>query len=177
MPKTDSTGNVTATSDPKVAFAFSPTNSTAAGPNTLQGFNDFLKATGLIKYAGSIAPRNAFNSKDVTNIDLQFSQEIPAFFPRRAKAEIYFDIFNLSNLLNSHWGVVEQYDFPYLYQAVTATIRPCTGATGCAPGQTNQYVYTGYGQSGTRQPSIITTSSGSPPPSTWALKLGIRYKF
>ena len=61
VPKTDSTGNVTATSDPKVSYAFASNNVTIAGTNDLAGFNAFLKATGLIKYAGEIAPRNAFH--------------------------------------------------------------------------------------------------------------------
>ena len=148
-----------------------------AGTNDLAGFNAFLKATGLIKYAGQIAPRDAFNSRDVTTVDLQFTQEIPAFFPTKAKGEIYFSIFNVGNLLNNGWGVLDQYAFPYAYQAVQATIIPCGPTSGCAAGQTNQYRYTSYGQSGTRAPSIITTSSGNPPPSTWALKLGVRYKF
>ena len=181
VPKTDSTGNVTATSDPKVIYAFSGaqtgTTVTGIGTQDLAGFNQFLKATGLIKYAGSIAPRDAFNSRDVTTIDLQFTQEIPAFFPVKAKAELYFSIFNVGNLINNSWGVLDQYAFPYAYQAVQATIVPCTATSGCAPGQTNQYRYNSYGQSGTRLPTTITTSSGNPPPSTWALKLGVRYKF
>ena len=181
VPKTDATGNVTATSDPKVTYGFSGAQSgpTVAGIGTqdLAGFNQFLKATGLIKYAGSIVPRDVSFSRDVTTIDLQFTQEIPAFFPTRAKGELYFDIFNVGNLINNGWGVLDQYAFPYNYQAVQATIIPCTATSGCAPGQTNQYRYTSYGQSGTRTPQIITTSSGNPPPSTWALKLGVRYKF
>ena len=181
VPKTDSTGNVTATSDPKVTYNFSGAQSgaTVAGIGTqdLAGFNQFLKATGLIKYAGSVAPRDAFNSRDVSTIDLQFTQEIPAFFPTHAKAELYFSVFNVGNLINNSWGVDDQYAFPYGYQAVQATIIPCTATSGCAAGQTNQYRYNSYGQSGTRLPTVITTSSGNPPPSTWALKLGVRYKF
>ena len=182
VPKTDSTGNVTATSDPRVSYAFSGATSgttvSGIGTQDLAGFNQFLKATGLIKYAGSIAPRGAFNSRDVTTVDLQFTQEIPAFFPTKAKAELYFSVFNFGNLLNNGWGILDQYAFPYAYQAVQATIIPCStpGAT-CAAGQATQYRYTSYGQSGTRTPSVITTSSGNPPPSTWALKLGVRYKF
>ena len=183
VPKTDSTGNVTATSDPRVSYMFSgaQTGATVAGIGTqdLAGFNQFLKATGLIKYAGQVAPRDAFNSRDVTTVDLQFTQEIPAFFPTKAKGEIYFSIFNVGNLLNNGWGVLDQYAFPYAYQAIQTTIVNCAtgGCVGQAPGQVNQYRYTSYGQSGTRLPTTITTSSGNPPPSTWALKLGVRYKF
>ena len=179
VPKTDASGKVTATSDPRVSFMFSPTAATAGiGTQDLAGFNQFLKATGLLKYAGQIAPRNVFNSRDVTTVDLQFTQEIPAFFPTKAKAELYFSIFNFGNLLNNGWGVLDQYSFPYAYQAVQATIIPCStaGAT-CGAGQSTQYRYTAYGQNASRTPNVITTSAGNPPPSTWALKLGVRYKF
>lgn len=172
VPKTDSTGNVTLTSDPKVSYAFSGAVVAGTGPQTIDGFNAFLKATGLIKYAGQIAPRNAFNSRDVTTADLQFTQEIPAFFPSKARGELYFSVFNIGNLINNSWGVLDQYGFPYTYAAITPTIVSCTGNATCAPGQVNQYRYTAY--SG-RTPTIQTT--GSPPPSTWALKLGVRYKF
>src|SRR4029077_10123653 len=50
VPKTDSAGQVTETSDPlvKIGPAFN-----------LAAFNNFLQTSGLIKYVGSIAPRNA----------------------------------------------------------------------------------------------------------------------
>ncbi len=176
VPKADASGNVTATSDPKVTYAFGA-GSAAGGVQSVEAFNAFLKSTGLIKYNGQIAPRNAFNARDVTTIDLQFTQEIPAFFPQHAKAELYAAIFNLGNLLNSNWGVTEEYGFPYLYQAVQAQIVPCTPTSGCAAGQTTQYKYTGYNQSSTSNLRALTAPNGGPPPSTWALKVGIRYRF
>ncbi|WP_163592746.1 hypothetical protein, partial [Klebsiella pneumoniae] len=51
VPKTDSTGNITATSDPIIKYA---------NGFDVAGFNNFLKQTGLINYSGQIAPRNAF---------------------------------------------------------------------------------------------------------------------
>ena len=61
---------------------------------------------------------------------------------------------------------------------MTAKIVPCGGAgTTCAPGQATQYQYTGYNQSATRNLTTLTSPNGGPPPSTWALKFGIRYKF
>ena len=171
VPKADPSGNITLTSDPKVAYP--------AGFD-IASFNQYLKQSGLSKYNGSISPRNAFTSRSVTLADIQFTQEIPAFFPTKAKAELYFQIFNVGNLLNNGWGVVDQIGFPYVSTVVTPSIRPCTtvGAN-CAAGQVNQYVYTpiartsGFGQ----VPTINVGSSGQPPTSLWALKLGVRYKF
>ncbi len=171
VPRADSSGNVTATSDPRVAY-----NSTF----NVAAFNDFLKASGLIRYAGQITPRNAFTARDVTQADVSFSQEIPGFFPRGAKAELYFNIFNVGNLINNSWGVIDQFPFPNYYVLnIQPTIRSCSaaGVVGCGAGQVSQYLYspvtstTGVG----RVPTANT--SGQPPASLWALKLGVRFKF
>ena len=170
VPRADGTGNVTATSDPRVSY--SSTFDIAA-------FNQFLKQSGLSRYSGAISPRNAFTSRDVTLADVQFTQEIPAFFPHGAKGELYFSVYNVGNLINNSWGVVDQIGFPYTATVVQPTIRACTATTGCAAGQVNQYVYapiartSGFGQ----VPTVNVGSSGQPPISLWALKVGVRYKF
>ena len=74
----------------------------------------------------------------------RFTQQFPAFFPGGAKAEFYFDIFNVGNLLNSNWGVLNQVGFPYFASDVTTSLRACGAGTGCAAGQTNQYVYQSF---------------------------------
>lgn len=168
VPKTAG-GSVTLASDPIITYA----------PGfDIAGFNAFLKSTGLIKYAGQISPRNAFTSRDITQIDLNFSQEIPAFFPHGAKGELYFDIFNLGNLLNSSWGVVEQYGFPYFASDVVAVNcqvnAPSAPAAGtCAAGRGNFYEYRTYNQNA---PGVSISNNGVPT-SLWALKVGVRYKF
>ncbi len=171
VPKGDASGNVTLTSDPKVSYA---------NGFDIASFSAFLKASGLSKYAGAITPRNAWTSRDVTLADLQVTQEIPAFFPTKAKAELYFQIFNLGNLLNNGWGVVEQIGFPYVSTVVTPTIIPCTSAqaVGCAAGQVSQYQYAKVAGRTTNFSTLPTiNTSGQPPASLWALKLGVRYKF
>jgi hypothetical protein len=158
VPATDSSGNVTATSDPRVTYA--------AGFNVAD-FNRFLHQTGLISYAGRISPRNAFRSRDVTTVDLHFGQEIPAFFPEGARGEVYFDIINFGNMLNNSWGVIQQQGFPYMNAAVVArncqaTFQTCTAGTG------NFYQYDSF----TRRSQTSFDNQ-----SVWQVKLGVRYRF
>jgi len=147
VPTADSSGNVTATSDPLVTY----------GPNFNVGaFNDFLHSTGLIKYAGEISPRNAFNSPYVTTVDLHISQELPAFFPGGAKLEGYLDVKNLGNLINDEWGTIQQIGFPYTSNNVAASIVD------------GKYNFTGF------TPRSATTFGTE---SVWQVKVGVRYRF
>ena len=147
VPKADSSGNVTATSDPNVTY----------GNNfNVANFNDFLKRTGLIDYAGEISPRNAFKSPFVTTVDMHIEQELPAFYPGGAKLVGYMDIANLGNMLNNKWGTIQQIGFPYTSANIDATIVG------------NQYSYNSFT---TRSPSTFGTNS------VWQIKVGVRYSF
>lgn len=148
VPKADSSGNVTATSDALVRYGSS---------FNVAAFNDFLKQTGLINYAGEIAPRNAFRSPFVTTVDLSISQELPAFFPGGSKLEGYLVVKNLGNLLNDEWGSIQQIGFPYTSNNISAT------RTG-----DQFYTFTGFTN---RSPSTFSTES------VWQVKVGVRYKF
>jgi hypothetical protein len=157
-------GVVTATSDPLVKFA----------PGfDLAAFNTFLQSSGLAKYEGQIAPRNAFKSRDVSQFDLHLSQEFPAFFPGHAKGEVYMDIINLGNLINRNWGVINQAGFPYVLAPVVARNCKMPGVT-CAAGPGNYYQYDSFKASNLATQVQIPTS---PPVPTWIIKLGMRYKF
>ena len=108
VPKADPTTHmVTGTSDPLVSYA--------AGFD-LTGFNQMLKQTGLINYAGHIAPRNAFSGRWDTLINLNVEQELPTMFEGH-HLTFLMDIFNLGNLINKDWG---QYTSPNFYQAYSA---------------------------------------------------------
>lgn len=148
VPQADSSGNVTATSDPIVRYG--PTFDVAA-------FNAFLQRTGLIDYAGEISPRNAFKSPYVTTVDMHIEQELPAFFPGGAKLIGYMDIENLGNLLNDEWGSIQQIAFPYTSTNVTAA-------------RTGNQFYT-YNAFTERSPATFGTNS------VWQIKVGVRYQF
>ena len=173
VPAKDSTGNVTLTSDPKVTYA--------SGFN-ISGFNQFLHQTGLINYAGQIAPRNVFFSKDYITTDVHLAQELPAFFPGAAKLEGYLDIINFGNLLNKKWGVLEQGGFPYVLDPITAvncqfsglaSLGNNTAAATCAHGIGNFYQYNSFSPKfeSLNNPTVTANTA------TWQIKIGFRYKF
>jgi outer membrane receptor protein involved in Fe transport len=161
VPQVDSSGLVTATSDPIVRFGSS---------FDLAAFNAFLQRTGLIDEAGNISRRNAYNSPYVTTFDLHISQELPAFFPGGARLEGYLDVENLGNLLNDEWGVIQQVGFPYTSTNVGAVNcqRATVNATTCTAGRGDYYQYNTFTQ---------RTSSTFSNQNVWQVKLGVRYRF
>lgn len=152
--------------DPKVVYATG---------FDVSRFQQFLENSGLSKYAGKIAPRNAFRSADVTTIDLRITQEFPAFFPNGSKLEVFMDVENLGNLLNNKWGVLEQYDF---YRGVPVVNVSCiaaasTAAANCgAPGA--RYLVTGTGAGNQFQEPVKAFRREQ---SLWQIKFGAKYKF
>lgn len=92
----------TGANDPNVVF----------GPNfDTDAFFEYANATGLMKYAGKIAPRNAFNSSWWTTFDLRIEQELPGF-KQGHKFAAYAVFKNLCNLINDEWCVLKETDFP-----------------------------------------------------------------
>ncbi len=158
VPQVDSSGAVTATSDPLVRY----------GPSfDLAAFNTFLNRTGLIEEAGRISTRNRYNSPYITTFDLHIAQELPAFFPGGARLEGYLDVENLGNLLNDEWGVIQQVGFPYFSSDVVAV--NCQRVTTCVGGaRGNFYQYNTLTQ---RTASTFSNTA------VWQVKLGVRYKF
>ena len=174
VPQVDSSGNVTATSDPRITYT---------GVN-LTDFNAFLHSTGLIKYAGSIAPRNAFRSADVTTVDLRLSQELSVPFVPTGKLKFYMDVENFGNMLNPKWGVTEQYPF---YKGVGTVVLACQTAGGAATSCATPNAVFNYSQlqtpnlvSGNTTPDTAGVARRPQqilPASTWQIKLGVRFEF
>lgn len=169
VPKVDTTtGLVTATSDPRITYS---------GIN-LSDFNSFLQNTGLIKYAGGIAPRNAFRSASVTTVDIRLSQEFPAPFVPTGKFKLYMDIENFGNLINEKWGVTEQYPF---YRGVGTVVLGCqvAGVAGSCAAPGAVYNYSQLQNAGTN--AILSGEAKRPqvqlPASTWQIKIGARFEF
>ena len=174
VPQVDGSGNVTATSDPRITYT---------GIN-LADFNAFLHNTGLIKYAGSIAPRNGFRTEAVTIVDLRLSQELPVPFIPTGKLKFYMDIENFGNLLNPSWGVNEQYPF---YKGVGTVVLQCQTPGGVNTSCATPNAVFNYSQLQTPNAASGASTAGlgaeARRPSTpggwspWQVKLGVRFDF
>lgn len=77
--------------------------------NDIYGFTPFIGNNDAILIPGTT--RNQFTSPNWTKVDLRISQELPGF---RAddRTEVFMVIDNLTNLINSNWGVLERPVFP-----------------------------------------------------------------
>ena len=145
----------TGATDPNVVF----------GPNfDQQAFFEYVNASGLGKYAGGIAPRNAFSSPYWTTVDLRISQEIPGFGDNHY-AQAFLIIENLTNLLNDDWGVYSDQGFPYNRAIVSAT---STDAGTPNDFSDDPYVYENF---------FPLNVSRVTSPSLWAIRLGVSYNF
>lgn len=84
----------TGPTDPKIALT---------GMNATQqtAFFDFLRSSGLNKYAGGNAPRNAFIQPWVNQLDLKFTQKIPIYQP--LEVELFFDFINFGYWLSRNY--------------------------------------------------------------------------
>lgn len=144
-------------------------------------FNNFVDSSGLRKYRGKIAPRNAFNSKWFTRIDLSLSQELPTGLGGNSKIKIFADIENFTNLINKRWGQVREFVFPYNVAVAQVQCLTTTGnANGAGTVATTvaqpcaQYRYSPLG--GT---TAFTTPADQVyvNQSLYSIRLGVRFSF
>lgn len=121
-------------------------------------FDDFLRETGLDKYRGKIAPRNAFHSDWFSKWDLRISQDLPNPVAKH-RAQIVLDIENVGNLVNHDWGRVTGATFPYTAPAVDVTYDATTG----------RYVYSNLRSPNANRVDILA--------SVWRASIGVIYDF
>jgi len=119
-------------------------------------FFDFLSSSGLDRYAGSIAPRNAFHSGWWGKFDFRFEQEFPALRDDH-RFSGFVVIRNLCNLLNDDWCVLKEVGFPRRQAIVDMEIE---GA---------QYLFENF-----ISPVGETRVAG---PSLYEIRIGLRYEF
>ncbi len=83
----------TGPTDPKVSLAAMNATQQAA-------YFDFLSSTGLNKFAGAYAPRNAFIQPWINQLDLKITQKIPVH--SKVEVELFFDFINFGFWLSRH---------------------------------------------------------------------------
>ncbi|MBB3939413.1 outer membrane receptor protein involved in Fe transport [Novosphingobium fluoreni] len=144
--------------------------------STAQTLDTFFQNSGLAKYRGQIAPRNAFNSKWFTRIDLHVAQEIPVPGWSKSRIQLFADIENFTNFLNRKWGQIREYQFSYT--AVAARVACLTAAT---PTGVSGPVATNSGQACAQYryslPNATPSDTIYAPQSLYTIRVGARFSF
>ena len=156
----------TGTSDPIVSY------DTAATQSALDAFINDSK---LSKYRGRIAAKNIGRSQSFTRIDLHVEQELPTSIGT-SRVSVFADINNVLNLIDSDWGALKQFGFPYaasLVQVTCLTAATATGTAGTAATTSAQpcaqYRYSSFVAPNDK----VTNVTGS----LYAIRLGARFIF
>ena len=144
---------------------------------TRDNFEALINSTKLNKYRGQIAPRNVFNSKWFTKIDLHVAQELPTGIGR-SRIEVFADIENVANLLDKDWGQLRQYSFPYTIAAVRVQCLAAPVATGAsATGVLVNNSAQPCAQYRYLAPQNAPTDTISSSQSLYQIRLGARFSF
>ncbi|MEK6541559.1 MAG: TonB-dependent receptor [Pseudomonadota bacterium] len=140
-------------------------------------FNTLITQLGLDGQRGSIVAKNSQTSPDFFKVDLHVSQELPLFIGG-AKLQLFADIENVLNLIDSDWGALRQ--VPFNYNAGVATVECLSVATptGTAPGAgvvntSSTGTCAQYRYSGVRDPNVNLVSRQS----LYGIRVGVRVRF
>jgi hypothetical protein len=126
------------------------------------GFQSFIQNSELNGFQGQISPKNIGRSPRYNKLDLSLRQEVPFVFG--GKVELSMDIDNLTNLLDSDWGVIRQVGFPYFGTLVNVT---------CVTPACTQYQYSNRSGTTFAAPEQSIQLNGS----LWSIRFGVRVKF
>jgi hypothetical protein len=122
----------------------------------------YLERTGLMKYGGGIAPRNATNQPYTNQTDLAIRQNIP--IPGSSSLQISFDIFNFWNMIDSESGLIRYAQngavSPIVYRGVTDDGTPI-------------YELANF----VTNPDEFDTFEYNDQASRWRLRFGVRWSF
>jgi len=137
--------------------------------------DNLINSTGLNKFRGGIAKRNAFNSKWFTKIDLHFDQEIPTGLGD-SRITLFADVENFTNLLNKKWGQIREYNFPYTIVAIRAQCLQAAAPTGVAgtPATNTGQACAQYRYSA---PNATPSDTIYPRQSLYTIRIGARFTF
>jgi hypothetical protein len=150
-------GTVCIASDTNVSF------DTTATLNSLIGMVDLY---GIPE--GGIVPRGSYENPDINRLDLQFSQELPALPIAGHRTLLTFDFWNVLNLINEDWGVVQELPEDFRLYNVS-----CAGADGSLS-DAGAVTCDRYRISGVNTTQTYTRNTEN---SRWAIQVGLRYEF
>ncbi len=131
---------------------------------TQAAYFDFLNTSGLAKYAGGYAPKNAFTQPFVNRLDLKVSQAVPLW--HNIGVEVFFDFINLGNFLSKR--LFNYYEEAPLLQNDVFRRRALGGATYNAAGR----IVPTYNQPVAGSQFVIDNVQ-----SRWRLQFGAKVKF
>ena len=167
----------TGTTDARVSYGDATVGGVVVTAAQTQAMLDsFINANkSLSDYRGQIVEKNSARNRAFTRIDLHVEQEIPTFIGK-SRITVFADINNLPNLLNSKWGGLRQFGFPYGAQLVTVQCLTTAGNannTGTLATSTAQpcaqYRYSAF--------NTPNTGSLSFTQSLYQIRLGARFTF
>lgn len=139
------------TADPRVTYA----------PGfDFAGFQQFIQNSELNGFQGRIAPKNIGSSPWWHSVDLSIRQELP--FVLGGKIQLFTDVQNVLNLIDSDLGSFQQVGFPFMAPVVNVS---------CADAACTQYQYDN--RTGGFDPRLAT----QPIPSLWGVRFGVRVTF
>ena len=139
-------------------------NGSGSGADEEATFWRIVNQNGLNRYAGGVAPRNAFFAPWTNSFDLRMSQEFPGFFDGN-KFLVSLDILNVGNLLNKKWGHIDEIAF----QSNGGLARSFVNYQGLD--STGRYI---YGVDGSVEDFVTRQARGE---SQWAAQLTVKYSF
>ncbi len=138
------------------------------------GFQKIVQGTELNKFQGKIAPKNIGRSPRFNKLDISIKQELPFVFG--GKMEVFADMENLLNFIDSDWGSLRQVAFPYYGTLVNVSCVPVAGSTGAVSTGAQpcaQYRYSNRSGTTVTQPNETLFQNQS----LWQIRVGARIKF
>jgi hypothetical protein len=166
---------VPTTNDPLVVFGDTVVNNvvTQTAAQNQAAFNTLVSDLGLERYRGSIVPKNSQTSPSVWRLDLHVSQELPAPFINRVlprgRFQVFADVENLLNMIDSDWGALRQVGFPQTAAIVNITCLTAAGVPNTAPNQQcTQYRYSNV---------VAPNEALNARQSLYQIRIGARFQF
>ena len=132
----------------------------------------------LARYAGGVAPANAFRAGWTNSFDLRVSQELPGFM-KGHKSSLSLDVMNIGNLLNKKWGLIEDAGFNSNIAVANFSGLCTTAAIGsgvCPAGSEGKYVYRFTGAQDL-QVQEVNGDGVNTGVSRWSAQVTFRYEF